>query len=199
MERKFIHPEYATLLLALLIAVASTTIALHISSVRAGAVDVPVPNDPVETACEVTEAPTVSPAPSYYVPNYDTADMVILAKALYGEARGVQSKAKQAAVVWCILNRVDDERWPNTIQEVCVTSQFNGYDPDNPLDLDMYELAFDVYSRWEQEHNGVQDVGRTLPREYVFFHGDGTENWFRTEYEHTGEYWDWSLPSPYEE
>ena len=51
---------------------------------------------------------------------------------------------------------------------------------------------------WGAEKAGEEDVGRTLPADYLFFEGDGAENHFRKEYEKTGETWDWSLPDPYE-
>lgn len=124
-------------------------------------------------------------------------DAVRLAQTLYGEARGVSTIEEKAAVVWCILNRVDDPRWPDTISEVCTNSQFHGYDPQNPIDDSLYDLVQDVYSRWVREHAGAVDVGRVLPKEYVFFHGDGSANYFRTEYRGSSGYWDWSLPSPY--
>ena len=41
-------------------------------------------------------------------------------------------------------------------------------------------------------------LGRVLPREYLFFTGDGKHNHFRTEWD-GGQVWDWSLQSPYEE
>lgn len=131
------------------------------------------------------------------IPVPDPEDIEILAKTVYGEAGGVPNTAHQAAVIWCILNRVDDPRWPDTIEEVVIPSQFNGYDPENPITPELYELSLDVYNRWQQEKAGAEDVGRILPKEYVFFHGDGKENHFRTEYEHTGNYWDWTLPDPY--
>lgn len=131
------------------------------------------------------------------VPMADTADLVILAKTLWGEARGVQSAQQQAAVVWCILNRVDDPRWPDTIAQVCDPSQFHGYDPDNPVQEDLYALAADVWHRWQLEKAGQQDVGRVLPKEYVFFHGDGTNNHFRKQFISNGDVWGWILPNPY--
>lgn len=133
------------------------------------------------------------------VPAADPADITRLAKTIWGEARGVTSKAEKAAVVWCIFNRIDDPRWEDTIEEVCTTSQFHGYDPDNPVDPELYDLALDVYARYYREKAGDGASGRTLPKEYVYFHGDGDVNHFRIEYESTGEFWDWSLPSPYVE
>lgn len=51
--------------------------------------------------------------------------------------------------------------------------------------------------RWNAEKNGETDVGRVLPKEYTFFIGDGFENHFTDEWKST-DYWDWPLPSPYE-
>ena len=62
----------------------------------------------------------------------------------------------------------------------------------------MITLAGDILDRYWAEKNGAEDVGRTLPAGYTFFHGDGRENYFRQQYEKTGDYWDWSLPDPYD-
>ena len=123
-------------------------------------------------------------------------DIERMSKAVWGEARGC-TPTEQAAVVWCILNRVDDPRWPDTIEEVCITSQFNGYNPTNPVDPDIYTLTLDVYVRWVREHTGERDVGRVLPVSYCFFYGDGKHNHFQKSFG-ADEVWGWSLPSPYE-
>lgn len=133
------------------------------------------------------------PTQIYMVP---VEDIERMSQAVWGEARGC-TPTEQAAVVWCILNRVDDPRWPSTIEEVCITSQFNGYNPDNPIDPDIYTLTLDVYVRWVREHTGEQDVGRVLPASYCFFYGDGKHNHFQESFG-VDEVWDWSLPSPYE-
>lgn len=129
----------------------------------------------------------------------DPEEMTILAQTVYGEARGVESKAQQAAVIWCVFNRIDDPRWGDTVVEVCNPKAFNGYSPSNPVDPELYALALDVYNRWQREKLGDLDSGRVLPSEYVYFNGDGRVNWFRTEYKDSGSYWDWSLPDPYVE
>ena len=41
----------------------------------------------------------------FFTPN--EADVEMLAKTIWGEARGVESITEKAAVAWCILNRVD--------------------------------------------------------------------------------------------
>ena len=74
--------------------------------------------------------------------------------------------------------------------------------PDQPRkhfsQPELEELALDVIERWLDEKDGETEVGRVLPREYLFFTGDGKHNHFRTEWD-GGQVWDWSLQSPYEE
>lgn len=149
-------------------------------------VQVPLPMQTVAKA-EIEEVPEVM---------IDEADVEMLAKLVWGEARGC-SVTEQAAVIWTVLNRVDSEDpvFPDTIQGVVTQpNQFHGYDPDYPVEPDKAELARDVLTRWL-----TGGEGRVLPKEYVFFHGDGLHNHFRIEYKHNGQYWDWSLDSPYEE
>ena len=100
-------------------------------------------------------------------------------------------------VVWCVLNRVDAEGWPDTVAEVVTQPhQFAGYSPDYPATEEFKAIAADVLIRWEREKREGGEVGRVLPAEYVFFTGDGEVNHFRTEYE-GGMFWDWSLKNPY--
>lgn len=124
-----------------------------------------------------------------------------IAKTIYGEARGC-SKTEQAAVAWCILNRVDsdDPYYPDDIVSVITQEdQFDGYDPEHPVLQEHYELALDVIDLWLQEDGKGIVAGRVLPKEYLWFKGDGECNVFRNAYEGECDIWDWSLASPYEE
>lgn len=125
-------------------------------------------------------------------------EIEMLAKTVWAEARGVKSTAQQAAVVWCVLNRVDAGGYGETIAEVVSAPYQFAYDPASPVTGEFLILAEDVLLRWGAEKAGEEDVGRTLPADYLFFEGDGVENHFRKEYEKNGETWDWSLPDPYE-
>ena len=122
------------------------------------------------------------PKPSAEPEMYFTEDDVIaVAKMLWGEARGCALDNQQKAV-WCVLNRVDDPRFPDTIQGVLSQpSQFHGYSPDFPVWDELKEVARDVLTRWSLEKQGVT-VERELPPEYVFFTGDGIQNNFRAVY-----------------
>ena len=123
-----------------------------------------------------------------------------IARTVWGEARGC-SETEQAAVIWCILNRVDSSiRYmpDNIIDVVTQKHQFLGYVKTFPVTEKIRELVIDVLTRWEMEKAGVENVGRILPPEYMWFHGDGRHNHFRDAYR-GGNRWDWSLDSPYED
>ena len=133
---------------------------------------------------------------------YTDEDVTMLSKLLYGEARGVKSEMRQAAVIWCVLNRVDDSRWSDSIQDVITQKkQFGGYVVTNPVEDNLKEIVIDVLERWSREKEGEENVGRVLPPEYTFFCGGYGENWFYR-YEdfnlRNKPYYDWSLPNPYE-
>lgn len=128
--------------------------------------------------------------------NTYTKEIEYLSKTVWGEARGCSS-TEQAAVVWCILNRVDSDRFSDDISTVITQKgQFYGYNPDYPVTDDIRALVVDVLKRWELERLGEVDVGRVLPREYLYFYGDGARNHFTVGWKDS-ETWDWSLESPY--
>ena len=92
-------------------------------------------------------------------------DVIAVAKMLWGEARGC-TRDNQAMAVWCVCNRVDDPRFPDTIQGVVAQpSQFYGYSPSFPVTDELYAVALDVLTRWNAEKNGVT-VERELPNTY---------------------------------
>lgn len=129
----------------------------------------------------------------------DETEATYIAKTIWGEARGC-SKMEQAAVAWCILNRVDSDLpyIPNSIREVVTQKgQFHGYSKDFPVDDDIYDLAVDVIERWQREKLGEENVGRVLPKEYLYFYGDGKRNHFTVDWKDKVT-WDWSLENPYE-
>ena len=127
---------------------------------------------------QMVAEPEPSAEPEMY---FTDADVVAMAKMLWGEARGCALDNQQKAV-WCVLNRVDDPRFPDTIQGVLSQpSQFHGYSPDFPVWDELKEVALDVLTRWNAEKNGVT-VERELPNTYLWFTGTGVENVFREAY-----------------
>ena len=130
---------------------------------------------------EQPEAPEPSETPVYYEMYFTEDDVAEVAKMLWGEARGC-TRDNQIKCVWVVLNRVDDERFPDTIQGVLEQpSQFHGYDPTFPVTDELYDVAFDVLTRWSYEKQGIP-VRRELAKSYLWFTGDGEQNHFREEW-----------------
>ena len=108
-----------------------------------------------------------------------------------------------------LLDHVTEDADYPTIKSICEGRELPAYEAASEFtakigaqldDLlpELEELALDVIERWLDEKDGETEVGRVLPREYLFFTGDGKHNHFRTEWD-GGQVWDWSLQSPYEE
>lgn len=130
---------------------------------------------------EPSETPEPSEAPVYYEMYFTEDDVAAMAKMLWGEARGC-TRDNQIKCVWVVLNRVDDDRFPDTIQGVLEQpSQFHGYDPTFPVTSELYDVAFDVLTRWSYEKQGIP-VRRELPSSFLWFTGDGVQNYFREEW-----------------
>lgn len=155
---------------------------------------------PEPETIEPTEPPVVeiaTPEPTPVVPLWSEEEVYVLAKMVWGEARGVPSDTEKAACVWCALNRVD-HGYGDIITVVTTPKQFVGYKEENPIDDDLITLCIDVLTRWYAEREGQVEVGRVLPADYLWFSGDSKRNHFRNAYK-GGTVWDWSLPSPYED
>ena len=180
--------------------------------------------EPEEVFAEIDEeflcaAPTVEMTEADFVieetttpveiPEYETTferdsiEVIVLAKCLCGEAGDLKSTTEKAAVIWCVLNRVDSEEryYPDDIVGVVTQKyQFTGYKESHPVKEHLVDIVMDVLGRWQAEHRGEENVGRVLPKDYLWFYGLTARNTFRNAYEKDkAEYWDWSLPNPYED
>ena len=133
---------------------------------------------------------------------YSESDIEIAAKIILKEAEsvkdncGVSGDCHRAAVVWCILNRVDAGY--GDFEEVATAPNQFAYYQNTRIVKEFYELAEDVLDRWSQEKAGIKDVGRVLPQDYLWFRGNGKVNIFRNKYKGDYKIWDWSLPDPYD-
>ena len=131
------------------------------------------------------------------VPLYFTDEEVnTIAKTVWGEAQGL-NKMEQSAVVWCILNYVD-AGYGTIIEAITYPERFHGYNPGFPVTDEIKALVEDVIVRWRMEKLCDGDVGRTLPSEYLWFHGDGEHNYFRNSYDGEYDIWNWDCWNPYE-
>lgn len=109
-------------------------------------------------------------------------DNITLAKMAWGEARG-ESRTEQAATMWTALNRKDDDRFPDSVYAVVTQPhQFTGYRRSNPVDPELLALADDVLERYQAEHDHWKNVGRVLPKGFVYFCKRGHHNEFGAEW-----------------
>lgn len=129
---------------------------------------------------------------------YTAANVEMLARLMWSECRGVPSETERAAVVWCVLNRVDAGGFGDSIKAVVTAKNQFAYSAASPLDDGLYKTAEDVLKRWAAEKDGETDSGRVLPTEYLYFYGKNGRNHFRTEWR-GGLTYDWALNSPYED
>ena len=109
----------------------------------------------------------------------DPADVAYLSRTTWGEVRGC-CEVEQRAQMWCVLNRVDDPRFPDTIEAVVTAPyQFQGYSPNNPVEP-FEEMAKEILTLW---HDGE----RKIPTDMVYCSGDGVHQTFRNTWERTSD------------
>lgn len=109
----------------------------------------------------------------------DPKDVAYISRTIWGETRGCPYE-EQWAQGCCVVNRVDDLRWPSTIEAVVLQpNQFQGYSINNPVEP-FYDMAYEILVAW---HNGNTGV----PKDMVFCSGNGKHQTFRTTYEITSE------------
>lgn len=107
----------------------------------------------------------------------DPAEVALISRTIWGEARGCEPE-EQRAQAWCVLNRVDDPRWPDSIECVVLQpSQFQGYSSSNPAEP-FEEMAKEILILW---HEGEREI----PADMCFCAGDGRHQTFRNEWERT--------------
>lgn len=161
---------------------------------------------PVETKEITTDTPQVvaveetTPQEETHIYTWD--DVQILARTAWGECRGMYSKTEISCVMWCILNRLDHGGYGYTVRQVATAPNqfyYKSYFPMvNDYGIDLVWLADNVLRRWENEKiNNVQDPGRTLPRDYMWYAGRNGHNYFRNQYR-GGSYYTYWLGSPYD-
>ena len=110
-------------------------------------------------------------------------DVDYISRTVWGEVRGC-CETEQRAQAWCILNRVDDPRFPDTIEGVVTAKgQFQGYSPSNPEEP-FRDMAREIMILW---HEGEHEI----PADMVFCSGDGKHQTFRNSWIQTAdtEYW----------
>lgn len=103
------------------------------------------------------------------------AEARTIAKILYPMQYNSDDGLRSA--VWCVLNRVDSNLYPSTVEEVCSQrQQFMGWSEDNPILQRLYDIAVREVQVW---HNGVHAIGT----DYLWLEWTTKEITLRTTYE----------------
>lgn len=108
-----------------------------------------------------------------------------IAKVLYGTAR-YHDRYNQELVVWCIINRVEHNNYPDTIKDVCQQeSQWMGYSENNPILSEHFEIA---ETELERYYSGDY---RPMGPEYIYMSWTEDEIVLRDRFEENGRthYW----------
>lgn len=81
----------------------------------------------------------------------------LVAQVLYGVKDN--NTADLRTLAWCIFNRVDNPRFPGTIEAVVSQeTQWMGYRSDNPILEDLYQIAAEEMEHWRDgAHRPVSD------------------------------------------
>ena len=86
-----------------------------------------------------------------------------IARVMYGMAKPDHKDSDLRAIVWCILNRVDNKAYPGEVQTVCQQkSQWMGYSDDNPVIAKLYDIALTELKKWHG------DSVRPMSADYVY-------------------------------
>ena len=145
---------------------------------------------------QVLVTPELKQKIEYLVSTYDN-EIIMATKVMVVEAGGVYPLSHRAAVVWCILNRADATG--NSISSIITAPHQFAWIPSQAYSQEQYDFVKDIFTRWLLEKEGFENVGRVLPEEYKWFHGDGYHNHFRNAYSGSYTIWNWSLPSAYDD
>ena len=86
-----------------------------------------------------------------------------IARVMYGMAKPDHKDSDLRAIVWCVLNRVDNKAYPGEVQAVCQQkSQWMGYSDDNPVIAKLYDIALAELKKWHG------DSVRPMSADYVY-------------------------------
>jgi hypothetical protein len=141
------------------------------ASVTAETTQTPSTSEPQE------ETPDVPPPKTY-----PDAELEMLAKTVWGEARGCAAD-EQRLVIWTVFQRVDSGLFPDTLSAVIAQpNQFVGYDEKHPVSAEIAALCYEEYDKWQDGEcpPTFAPYAKTTP--YLFFEGDGWHNWYREDW-----------------
>ena len=115
------------------------------------------------------------PAARQLVPQeWDESDVELLARLLWSSPLRNEDAKRQ--LVWCVLNRVDDERpmFPRTIAGNVTRKEFTFYDRKAYLSETNLRIAREELTRWTRVLSGIEE--RPVPEGYVYLRFAGDNN-----------------------
>ena len=113
---------------------------------------------------------------------YSDSDITMLARTVYGEARGCTPE-EWALVVWTVLQRVDADEWDDTIAEVVTAQgQFAGYNAGYPVEEAIREVCAAEVAKWARGGDAPTHEVYAPRVPYYFFDASCGSNWFREEW-----------------
>lgn len=118
----------------------------------------------------ISGAPARQPVPQ----EWDESDVELLARLLWSSPLRHEDAKRQ--LVWCVLNRVDDERpmFPRTIAENVTRKEFTFYDRKAYLSDTNLRIAREELERWTRVLSGIEE--RPVPEGYVYLRFAGDNN-----------------------
>ncbi len=115
------------------------------------------------------------PAARQLVPQeWDESDVELLARLLWRSPLRNEDAKRQ--LVWCVLNRVDDERpmFPRTIAGNVTRKEFTFFDRRAYLSETNLRIAREELERWTRVLSGIEE--RPVPEGYVYLRFIGDNN-----------------------
>ena len=121
-----------------------------------------------QTAIRLAEEEAAAEAAKPTYASIIQSEAEALAKVLYGVRSNSSDDLRTYA--WCVLNRVDNSAYPDTLEAVIAQpKQWMAYDPEAPVIESLYQIAYEVLEIW---HSGGH---RPVTSEYVYMNWSPTE------------------------
>jgi hypothetical protein len=108
---------------------------------------------------------------------YTDAEIDMLARTVWAEARGCAPE-EQALVVWTVLQRVDADAFPDTIEDVILQKNQFLHDEGFPLRDDIRALCLSEAGKWAAGESAPTHPIYAPTHPYYYFGGDGKHNYF---------------------
>lgn len=117
---------------------------------------------------------------------YDDPEEILLARLIFGEARGQPQEAK-IWIAWSVINRIEAKAWPNTLYEVILQpAQYDPFKPNDPNYPKIIDPLKEADSQTVQAWRKCYGIARIAvnkeienPTSATHFHGRGvSREWF---------------------